>query len=61
MGPEIVDVAAGLNGVEPKRSSLNGSELCDVPLCVCVRLDESRVTLGGGATVNNENKNEAIA
>jgi hypothetical protein len=39
--------------VEPKRSSLNGSAFCvGVPLlCVCVRLDESLGTFGGGATM----------
>ena len=49
-----VDDEAGLNGVEPNRSSLNGSACCDtVPLCVCERLDESLGTLGGGATITN--------
>jgi len=53
-GTDIVDDEAGLNGVEPNRSSLNGSACCDtVPLCVCERLDESLGTFGGGATVTN--------
>lgn len=53
-GTDRVDVEAGLNGVEPNRSSLNGSACCDtVPLCVCERLDESLGTFGGGATMTN--------
>jgi len=53
-GTDRVDDEAGLNGVEPNRSSLNGSACCDtVPLCVCERLDESLGTFGGGATVTN--------
>lgn len=52
-GDDSVEDEAGLNGVEPNRSSLNGSAFCaTVPLlCVCVRLDESLGTFGGGATV----------
>jgi hypothetical protein len=52
-GADSVDDEAGLNGVDPNRSSLNGSVFCGaVPLlCVCVRLDESLGTFGGGATV----------
>jgi hypothetical protein len=53
-GTDTVDGEAGLNGVEPNRSSLNGSALCGtVPLCVCERLDESLGTFGGGATMTN--------
>jgi hypothetical protein len=50
---DSVDDEAGLNGVDPNRSSLNGSAFCGVVplLCVCVRLDESLGTFGGGATV----------
>jgi hypothetical protein len=52
-GDDSVEDEAGLNGVEPNRSSLNRSAFCaTVPLlCVCVRLDESLGTFGGGATV----------
>jgi len=51
-GTDRADDDAGLNGVEPNRSSLNGSACCDtVPLCVCERLDESLGTFGGGATM----------
>jgi hypothetical protein len=53
-GTDRVDGEAGLNGVEPNRSSLNGSAFCGtVPLCECERLDESLGTFGGGATVTN--------
>ena len=53
-GTDRVDGEAGLNGVEPNRSSLNGSACCDtVPLCVCERLDESLGAFGGGATITN--------
>jgi len=54
VGTDRVDGEAGLNGVEPNRSSLNGSACCDtVPLCVCERLDESLGTFGGGATMTS--------
>jgi hypothetical protein len=53
-GTDRVDGEAGLKGVEPNRSSLNGSACCGtVPLCVCERLDESLGTFGGGATMTD--------